>query len=271
MDERAGSHPFALTTTLDLNQGLAPSAQTVTHKGGTAPQLLKDLQLKLPPGLIGNANPGAIPQCSDHDFSTIRFDGATNACPEDTAIGVAVVNINEPHALGEKTRAVPVFDLVPAPGEPARLGFEVVKDLVVLDTAVESGGDYSVVTSVRSASQVAEVLGSAVTIWGEPGNPIHDQSRGWGCLVGGRSTQIETCAPPEQRAKPFLTMPTACNEPLKSFLQIDSWAEPGVTRTPEPGENPSTDPPLKGCESLRSTPPLNRSRRKPEQATRPPA
>ena len=52
-DTQAGSHPFQLTTGLDLNQAIELNAK---RKVGlrSSPALAKDLQFNLPPGLIGN-------------------------------------------------------------------------------------------------------------------------------------------------------------------------------------------------------------------------
>ena len=132
-----------------------------------SPALAKDLQFNLPPGLIGN--PQAVKQCSEVDFTAI--ESAANACAPDTAVGVAMVTINEPFNLGVLTTAVPVFNLVPAPGEPARFGFFALHVPVVLDTSLRTGGDYGVVVSVKNASQTAEVLSTQVTLWGMPGDP----------------------------------------------------------------------------------------------------
>jgi len=56
-----------------------------------------------------------------------------------SVVGVAVVTVYEPASIKKFiTAAVPVFNLIPAPGEPARFGFYVVKDLVVLDAAIRT-------------------------------------------------------------------------------------------------------------------------------------
>lgn len=205
-DTQAGSHPFQLTTTFNLNDTL----KSYGPKGilPSSPALLKDLHFSLPPGLLGNTR--AVPQCTDADFSALLI-GDRNACPAESAVGAAVVTINEPVTFGYATEAVPLFNLVPAPGEPARFGFEVYNVPVVLDTAVKSGGDYSVQVSVSQASETAQVLASQVTIWGEPGDERHDASRGWACVDNGAHAEEQPCLPPNPRpTTPFLSLPTSC-------------------------------------------------------------
>ncbi len=95
----------------------------------------------------------------------------------------------------------------------------------MIDTAVRSGGDYGVVASVQNATELGGLVSSQVTFWGVPGDPRHDQSRGWECLDG------HSCPTPELPQTPFLTQPTACaanpvEEPVRSWLEADSWADP---------------------------------------------
>jgi hypothetical protein len=257
-DTQAGDHPFQLTTTLDFNEVLAQNAASHLFERA-APELLKDLQFELPPGMIGN--PNAIEQCSDVNFTAVR--SGANACPTNSAVGVATVTIYEPANLKKtKTAAVPIFNLVPAPGEPARFGFYVLKDIIVLDTAVRTGKDYGVDVSVRNASQVAQVLSSQVTFWGTPGDLRHDQSHGWRCVERGVHAFDQTnepCIAPEPRNEsPFLTLPTSCEGPLTSTVFADSWLEPGV-RLADGSVDPSdprwkrassTSPGQEGCSLL---------------------
>jgi hypothetical protein len=247
-DTQAGSHPFQLNTLLNFNQTLTINAGSgqITP---SAPALLKDLQVKLPPGLVGDTNADAIPQCSGAEFSTIVGNGNVNRCPNNTAVGVAVVSINEPAVFGYTHRVVPVFNLTPAPGEPARFGFEVLKLLVTLDTSVLTGGDYSVVASTKNTSQLAQVLGSQVILWGEPGAEAHDNSRGWNCLINGRNAGPDEpahtgCAPTSRLTKSFLSLPTSCAAPWQSSVLADSWIEPGAQEAD--GSAIAADPRWKG-------------------------
>ncbi len=223
-DTLAGSHPFQLTTTLDLNETLAREQEDEqqAQPEPSAPALARNLGFELPPGLLGD--PQAVPPCPDIDFSTIG-NNDVNACPADTAIGVAQVTLNLPIDVnGVFTETVPVFNLVPAPGEPARFGLEDDKVPIILDTAVRTDGDYGVNVSVRNITQAAQVLGSVVTLWGEPGSPSHDGSRGWPCL---RDTEVdgETCSSStEQTSTPFLTLATSCLGGLATQAQAQAWS-----------------------------------------------
>jgi hypothetical protein len=266
-ETQAGSHPFQLTTTLDLNQTLkAYSNAEGAAKTGifpSAPALPRDLHFKLPPGLIGDAT--AVPACSDVAFSTVG-EANVNLCPSDTAIGVASVLLNDPTPLGFQSLAVPVFNLEPAPGEPARFGFEVEAVPVVLQTSLPAGGEYGVRVSVKNASQLAQVLSTQLTLWGTPADSSHDESRGWECLDSGTWERTKTHPSPcrlLEKSSPtaFLTLPTSCAKPPETGMSGESWAaganfpeqkivegEPNTTYT-----FPSA---MTGCETLEFNPSL---------------
>jgi hypothetical protein len=224
---QAAAHPFQLTTTLAFNQ--------VFISGGVGRQpvaLPKDLSFHLPPGLVGN--PNAAGQCTMANFFALVLE--TNLCSPSTVVGVATVTADEPKTLRVFSRTVPVFNLVPAQGEPARFGLEVAGKIpVVIDTSVRSGRDYGVDVSVKDATETAGLLSTQVTFWGVPGDPRHDNARGWECVAGGAlAKQVgESCpAKSELPQEPFLTLPGVCaanppTEPVLSSLQADSWADPG--------------------------------------------
>ncbi|MFI4971279.1 MAG: hypothetical protein ACHP7H_01255, partial [Hyphomicrobiales bacterium] len=250
---QAGSHPFQLTTTLVMNQ-------TADRKPIALP---KDLRFNLPPGLVGN--PNAATQCTLANFSA--FVEEANLCSPSSVVGVAAVTVNEPLAK-VFTKTVPVFNLVPAQGEPARFGFEVIgKVPIVIDTSVRSGSDYGVVVSVSNATQVAGLLSSEVTFWGVPGDPRHNQSRGWECVAGGEfQKQVGRLCPTSSEVprQPFLTLPTSCpsnpaSEPLTSSVEADSWAQPGSFLSAEYSWLSGAGQPIgmDGCNQLPFTPAIN--------------
>jgi hypothetical protein len=96
VDARAGSHPFQLTSTVDLNETLEETDEEgKPFQRPTAPALTKDLSFKLPPGLLGNVTAAAT--CSEVQFSTV--EGSVNRCPASSAIGVATATVTEPYSL----------------------------------------------------------------------------------------------------------------------------------------------------------------------------
>jgi hypothetical protein len=231
LDTQAGSHPYQLTSTVDFNETLREiqlPGQTRKLAPG-APALSKNLTFRLPPGLLGNVTAAA--QCSDADFAALEgtTGGTRNLCPGDSAIGVATVSILVPSTVGYKTIAVPIFNLEPAEGEPARFGFEAEAVPVVVDTGVATESDYGVTATVSNATAAAQVLGAQVTFWGDPGDSSHDGSRGWACLRGGfQKLEGESCEPPSPRTDvPFLTLPTSCTGQLASLMTGEAWIDPG--------------------------------------------
>jgi hypothetical protein len=229
-DAQAGSHPFQLTTTLAINQNSEEEPVA----------LPRNLQFNLPAGLLGN--PTVIPQCPQVDFNTIT-PGPRNLCKNNTVVGVAEVTVDEPLSFntGPLTKTVPVFNLEPAPGEPARFGIVPVKVPVVLDTAVKTGKDYGVVVTTRDTSQAAGLVSSRVVFWGVPADPRHNGSRGWACAGLEASNHAEACIAQQKaeadeqkkekeegkETKPFLSLPTSCGTALHAPMRAQSWV-PGA-------------------------------------------
>ncbi|HET7510666.1 MAG TPA: hypothetical protein VFJ65_10505 [Solirubrobacterales bacterium] len=236
LDPRAGAHPYQLTATFDLNQGEEIVSSGNRQNADTVPPALpRNLAFQLPPGQIGNAT--ALPRCSFAQFTEILIGGSANACPPETAIGVATVTIDEPANLKVVTVPVPLFNLEPAFGEPVRFGFEVDGSPVILDTSVRSGapgtkaGDYGVTVSVSNITQLANFISSTTTFWGVPGDPSHDSSRGWSCIDGEQfaaGSELPPCQPQEQQGPPaFLTQPTDCQAPFATAVSGESWSSLG--------------------------------------------
>jgi hypothetical protein len=225
-DAHAGSHPFQLTTTLAFNQ-----TQIVPTEGREpfSSVLPKDLTLKLPAGLVGN--PTVVPRCSLAQFFTHFGRPPGNSCPAQSTIGAALVTLYDPLAIGRFTQTVPVFNVEPTFGEPARFGFIPAEGTpVLLDTTVRNGGDYGVTIHVANISQVAGVISSQVVLWGVPGDQRHDSARGFGCLEAARELQnprpcsaLEEAQPP-----PLLQLPVSCETSSANTGEVDSWANHGV-------------------------------------------
>jgi hypothetical protein len=217
---QAGVHPFQLTTVLSMNTSEAAASFHQQQPAG----MVKDVTVQLPPGLIGNPTPFA--QCSDAQFTTQELPTLHTSCEAKAAVGVVLLTYNVPGAEQFNTRTVPVFNLKPLVGEPARFGFENVGRRIYIDTSVRSGGDYGVTATVSNITQIAGVLGSKLTFWGVPGDPAHDHARGWACLEREALGEAAVCPAGVSNPPPFLSLPTSCTGPLRSTVQADSWEEP---------------------------------------------
>jgi len=256
LDTQAGSHPFQLTTNFSLND-------TLTNKGRggyvpESPEMPKDLVFKLPPGLVGNPKP--FPQCSGAQFNQL-VELSLNECPDDTAVGVAAVTILQKASGGDLgtyyTLPVPLFNLTPSRGEPARFGFLVRGDPVFLDTSVRTGGDYGVSVKVTDITQQVVFVASRVTFWGVPGDPRHDNARGWSCVYGGFFSVFNghRCAPTQPLAPPpLLELPTSCTGPLQTSVEADSWQREGSFVAAAPN---NSLPALDGCNALPFNPSIS--------------
>jgi hypothetical protein len=206
--EQAGSHPFEASTTIEFNE--------TTSNGLPVPDgSLKDIETQLPAGLVGN--PKATPRCSLSAFQEGSNPLELGTCPDSSAVGTSVLQT----PLGPFN--APVYNLVPAPGQPARFGFHILSASIILNASVRTGEDYGLTIRIPNASQGLSVLGTTLHLWGVPANPIHDAERGKCMTLAGPSGAQ---CPSDADELPFLTNPTSCTGPVSTKLAVNSWQEP---------------------------------------------
>ena len=272
-DVQAGSHPYALVTNFSFNESTFNAGEEVF----LASEGLKDVQVQLPPGFVGN--PNAVPKCSYREF-------LAKVCPRDTAVGEATTGVGQSSGyVSSRTHRLvdqviyftdPVYNVEPPGGTPVALGILVTGFYpVFLGASVRTGGDYGITVGSRNITGAVVVVSEKVTVWGVPADPSHDAVRG-NCLEQSQSfrsaaeagtphnEEESACPDPELEApgalpvEPFLTNPTSCGEAREAKLGVDGWDRPGNFTT---GENiislGSSLPPLTGCEKLDFSPSLS--------------
>jgi hypothetical protein len=229
VDQRAGSHPYRLTATINLNlAGGSPGEPGVPFSDGD----LRELRLDLPPGLI--ENPSAVPRCTLAQFHTPRsspFETSLSgeSCPERTQIGV--VTVTSSHAGGPRTFGV--FNLVPPPGASSEIGFSPFGSPIVLIPEVrQAGGEYQLSQRAQDISQKVNISGLRITLWGAPWAITHSFERG-NCLNEadpGSPWELGCTADTSQHSPPqaYLTLPSTCGSALVYGVAVSSWQQPGT-------------------------------------------
>ena len=250
---RAGSHPFAVTSSFSLN---------FTGEGPTAilEGKVRDALIEATAGLVGDAT--TLPRCSMAEF--LEDTEIRHTCPVEAVVGMQAAAVANPDLkLFEAEKPGPIFNLPPPPGVPLRLGWNVRKVPVVIDLGIEQapgyeevkeGPDYNGIVSARGINQTLAVFRSVVEVWGVPADPVHDAVRGWDCrdnakvVEGKRIERVSSvCAEGSSTAPvlPFLTLPRSCPPAAISTYEVRSWQEPGVWVT-----GSHVGPGFDGCDKL---------------------
>ena len=208
-DTQAGSHPFDMTLTFGLNF----ARETEASAGGA----MRDVKIAFPPGIVGD--PHATAQCTRQQLLT----NAAGGCPPDTAVGVDEAARSTGYSWGDWDFMIPVFNMVPPAGVPAEFAFTIFGSTVLIDAGVRSGSDYGITTISRNIGY--KPIFNTITLWGVPGEPIHDRERCGVSLNGFGSSTAQECGYKfvGKSPRPLLTMPTSCEGPLKTTLTVDSW------------------------------------------------
>jgi hypothetical protein len=271
-DVQAGSHPYGVTTSFVMNELEEFKVGTPPFKFLASGGGIKDVEIELPPGFVGD--PNAAAKCAYVAFLQKK-------CPDDAVVGEATTGIAEVHGfvsplLGRRVANVeyytnPVYNVEPPGGVAAELGFVAGGAHPVLaDASVRTGRDYGITVTSRSVTEAIVAYSVKVTIWGVPAETSHDPVRGK-CLGEAPSdryqTEVEGVPHDEEEslgvcpagipARPFLTNPTSCGTPRVVTVKADSWDAPGNFSTGENVVSKSAElPELTGCEALNFSPTL---------------
>ncbi|HET6509557.1 MAG TPA: hypothetical protein VFG42_22350 [Baekduia sp.] len=228
---QAGAHPYAFTTSFSIN---TREENGSFHPIGSP----RDITVSLPPGLMGN--PFAVGACAPKDLGS---DLGGQGCPNSTQVGTAEVVMD---LTGfELAQKLPLFNMQTEPGHPAQFAFNLLGQVVHLNAAVRSGGDYGLDTRLADISQGLALMRSTVTLWGVPADPSHDDERS--CPGTGNPCKTGLSR------RPFLTMPTSCSAPLTTAATATTWQTPGLTST----RTSAGAVPISGCHRLPFTPKLD--------------
>jgi hypothetical protein len=237
---QAGAHPFQVVNTVQVKSGRMSGGRGGAFPIVEQPALPRNVRVAFPAGLVGTATPA--PPCEMAVF--LAVENFTNECPKESAVGVASVSFIDRTAFGFVRVAVPIFNLPPQHGEPARLGFLVVGNPVLISASADPEDGQRITGEVRNVTQLVQFVSATISLWGTPGDPRHDSSRGWECVYAFPAEGSE-CTPPVNRDEtPFLRMPTQCKSPLDYRAEIEPWnvaAGSVVDEATFPGE------PLLGC------------------------
>jgi hypothetical protein len=240
---QAGSHPFGFTSIVTFNVASVSKHEECGpgQRSHGCPVLnadAKDVDVALPPGLVGN--PLAVPACPQASFESYLIEN----CPPDTQVGTLQLIF---YGNGTAEQYAPVYNVEPPPGQPAELGFTIGGFFhIPIFFKLRSDGDYGLTTRFKSIAEADPVQTAVLRTWGVPAAAIHDGTRrGSGCNHG--------CAS-DVAVQPFLTMPTSCSgEELPIPFSGDSWQNPldtfplfGTTHLPAVG----------GCNQLAFEPTL---------------
>jgi hypothetical protein len=253
---RAGEHPYQLDLTIGFRQGGEFEGQPgVAFPDGD----LRDLRIEMPPGLL--LNPAVLDKCSLVEFHTPRFSPfetsqSGESCPDKSQVGT--VEVRTSLGGGGTSRRFGLFNLAPAPGVAAQLGFAPFGAPVVLNGGLRPGANgYALTLEAANVHQALDLSGMDISLWGTPWGASHDFQRG-DCLNEAEPQfgwcKASTGEPAAYPPKAYLTLPTACSGPLFFSASADSWQQPAQASTEAINRDSGGQPAEMECKGLSFAP-----------------
>jgi hypothetical protein len=239
--EQAAAHPNWGFTQFIVKHSTEPAGPLTLEKPEGE---LETVRVDLPVGL--SVNPGATARCP-----LTTFEAGASGCPLGSKVGESAVTssllgIVTPPTAG--VTLVPVYNLIPPQGEPARFGLELAGNEVFLESDLDWAGDYHEGFTI-AVPQVAEleplvkglILKNRLVFNGRAGD---------GTFITTPSTCLGPAVPPhEHDYSTFLLAGSYAEEALPGY-QFPQSAAPAFESPIPPGTSP------KECETIPYEPSL---------------
>jgi hypothetical protein len=240
-DTQAGAHA-------DLTMSFA-----LNHPGGIPYALTRDVEVHLPPGMIGN--PQGIGRCT---VAQLGNNTKESECPLSSQIGITKVRVIAPIA---ETFVEPLYNMPPPADSDivARFGFFAGFYPAFVNVRVDPA-DFSLIATVEGAPSAAGLLEGTTTVWGVPAAPSHDDLRltPFEAGLGKLPKEGRPAGVPEV---PFLSNPTDCSLQRQITFTLRSYQLP---QSPTTMSAPL--PQITGCSRLDFTPRFSVTPTNPEAA-----
>ncbi len=227
-------------------------AVKLTRDGNQPYAYARDIEIELPPGVIGN--PQAIPRCSAEQLG----DAPENsACPFESQVGVSLVRTIQP-AVGVFKE--PIYNMVPPKGTDivARLGFIAVGWPAFVNIRVDPV-DFGLIATAEGLPAASGLSEAVSTIWGVPSDPVHDEDRitPEEVINGEPPAELREVTP----GGPFISNPTDCSTARPMRVSARSYQLPGQSST-----KVAPFPQITGCGKLGFAPSFTTALTNPEAA-----
>jgi hypothetical protein len=247
-DTQAGSHPYEMRTNIVFNTDFVARKANVHSRYVRDPDgNFKDIITNLPPGFFGDPNATAK-RCTIAELLP-KVHPAAPQCPPESQIGYLEAEFGHHEGNGQGIKE-PVYNMVPPPGMAAQFGVHFIVPNAFIDVSVPAGGDYGVMGAALDAPGIEDVVRTTLVLFGQAGQAgvLETEKR----VSEGEGTEAEVAAA-KLALKPFLTLPTACNGPLTSMAEADSYQNPGdfISAPPSVTRNAGGSPGgMTGCAHL---------------------
>jgi hypothetical protein len=237
---QAGTHPYEFTARFIFK---------TTFQGSEAEPdgRLRDVDVELPPGIVGNPSASVVSKCPRPDFDArLKGQPYNPRCPPSSQVGLATVTL-EPNFYVQ----LPIYNLVPPPNVPVQFGIGFTRVVAYLDANVHpvAGGSYNIIVDSRDIVS-SGLMGVSATFWGDPAEASHDVVRD---PVGENELTRNNDVPSGLAPKPFLSLPTSCSVALPFVVNVSSWEDPlmvpftGFAVSTDEEDNPVV---MEGCSKL---------------------
>jgi hypothetical protein len=206
---QAGGHPD-FSTRIALQRGVDGEGHVVVEESA------KDIDVALPAGVVGDPTG---PKCTLSGMRIGELAAFAPDCPPEAQVGIAYASL----ALGLSSTfdsSFPIFNIEPPAGVPARLAFNALGVVVIIDASVRAGGDYGITAKIKDLTQTIPLVSSTVKLWGVPADPANDDER------FAEHSYTPGGTPSKAPLRPFMTAPTRCSGDFSTKLRARSWLDP---------------------------------------------